>query len=401
MKGASYPNRHEMKRMLNPSMRSEGRRPGVATGRCRPWRARALAAACVVALLLGAGPAAAQSEPRTVTVLAFAESGDTAGLGIELYNALRTQIEFHRGYRLNDVPPQTLDELLLAVGCAELDRSCSELVADVVGTDLLAWGELRVDEARATLRMTMWDLESASELRSRSHIVGRADADFLVANHQAIGRSLLYGDEGTLEVTASPARARVTVAGVDRGTVPVTLTGLGFGLYTVRIEAPGHDAYEQVAVVDLGGAHVDATLRSVLVERERERERESLAVDPSVPQWILIGAGGAAVATGVVFMVQKNGTQDEFDDVVAERSLDRARAEELRDRGEQQARLANAFVASGAALVAAGVVWRVVNPGRMGEDRSSAGPGGSPLVRTRVGGFAGRGAGGVSLDLEF
>jgi len=70
--------------------------------------------------------------------------------------------------------------------------------------------------------------------------------------------------------------------------------------------------------------------------------------------------------------VASRGTQSQFDDVVAERELDRDRATSLADKGESQARAANALLVSGGALVAGAIVWIAV--GKSGDDQISAAP---------------------------
>lgn len=353
-----------------------------------------LLAACAFA---AAAPLHAQTPLTPVTVLAFTADGDTDGMEMELYNALRTQIEFHRDYRLNDVPPQSLDELLLAVGCAELDVECSQLVADIVGTQVLAWGSLSVDENYAALTMTLFDLELGTEIRSRSHIVAAADKGVLVQHHQVMGRSLLYGADGELRVTSAPDGARVYLNGQDEGLAPITVSGLAFGLHEVRVEADGYAPSTEVVVIDIGETEHHAVLRAPVVQREpRQRRERTSSMSPATPAWIAIGTGAALTATGVVFGVQSRSTQSEFDDVAAERVLDRERAMELQDQGERQARMSNVFVATGATVLVAGVVWRAV-VGRPDQDTASSGS----AQRPQLSGFAVRGGGGATLGLQW
>lgn len=53
-------------------------------------------------------------------------------------------------------------------------------------------------------------------------------------------RSAPQAGTGTLAVRSSPTGARVEVAGRPRRTTPVTVRGLPFGTYTVRVSLPGH-----------------------------------------------------------------------------------------------------------------------------------------------------------------
>ena len=275
---------------------------------------------------------------------------------MELYNALRTQIEFHQGYRLNDVPPQTLDELLMAVGCGGLDEQCSQLLAELVGTEFLAFGELLLNDEAATLGMTLFDLTTGQEVRTRSHSVDAENRGTLLEFHQVVGRSLLNEDEGSLSVEVFPEGASVFVNDEPQGAAPLTIEGLSYGLYSVRVEAEGFEGQEKLGIVDIGSGEVNFVL-SVPIEA-RDTARVEVA-SPYAP-WLLVGVGAAATGVGLYLGVQEGETQREFDALVAERSLDRPRAEELARDGQRQAALSNAFVSSGLVAVAGGVIWKVV-----------------------------------------
>lgn len=351
--------------------------------------------AIVVAALAYTSAGYAQSGPMPVTVLAFSDNGGSEGLAEAMYGALRTQVEFHREYRLNDVPAQPLDDLLLAVGCSELSEDCGDLVAELMGTRFLAWGDVADVGSEVHVTMVLWDLELAREVRTRVHALPEADAGLLTEHHQVVGRSLLYGDEGTLTVDALPEGARVTVDGRDVGNSPVTLDSLPFGFYRVEVESEAHEPFQTWAVVDLGGSRVTPTLGELVASRDRDRapavsegptDRTPVSAAPA--QWTLIGVGGAAAAAGLVFAIQKGQTQQEFDRVVTEQVLNRDRAEDLRAEGERQARLSNVFVATGLALVATGVIWRVVSPPDDSEENAF-----------RMGAWASRDGAGLSLRL--
>ena len=333
-------------------------------------------------------PSFATAQPASlVTVLAFTDStGGDGNTAEQLYNAVRAQIQLHREYSLNDVPAQTLDDLLLAVGCASLDSDCSTLVADIVQSEFLAWGELVANQERLGVRMVLWDLGAAEEVRSVTHLLDIESTTTLLEFDAVIGRSLLYGDDEELTVSSTPVGATVYVDGEERGVTPLVVS-VPLGIYDVELVAEGHRSARSTAMVDLGGGRVQATLELQPVDRTREG---NAAVGDLAP-WILVGAGGAMVVTGAVFGAQSKSTQREFDSVVAEQVLDRERAEDLQSTGESQATLSNVFIGAGAALLVGGVVWQVVG----GKDDQDA----EPAPWARVGGYVGDGGGGLTLTL--
>ncbi len=348
-------------------------------------------------VLIGAfaSSAWAQSPLTPVTVLAFDATGDLDEAAMEFFNGLRTQIEFHRDFRLNDVPPQSLDELLLAVGCTDLDVSCSQMVGDIVGTQVLAWGEYTVDESTATLSMTLFDLELATEIRTRTHVVPAESRGMLLQNHQVIGRSLLYGSEGSLNIVASEDGAQVFVNGEDMGAAPLHMADIPFGLYAVRVEADGFAPYDEIVVVDIGGATESVVLvAGAVASRGREprapRAPRDNAGGSNVGPWVVMGSGVALVAAGVVFGAQKNATQDEFDALVAQPVMDRDEAESLESRGQTQALLSNVGISVGAAALVGGLVWRLA---RGGQDADTG-----QTSRPQVNGYAAGDGGGLSVS---
>ncbi len=343
--------------------------------------------ALVVALVLlgSSAPASAQDEAQRVTVLSVTESGEATGLGDALHGAVRAQIEFHRGFTLDSVPSQSLDDLLLAVGCGTLDE-CADLLREIMETDLIAWGHVDVSEGTVSVQLTLWNLQTGMEIRRRSHVLGGVSPLFVREHRAVFARALLYGDEARMTVASFPEGATVEIDGEVVGTTPATLDGLSLGPHVVRVSEPGYAAREEVVVADLEEGLVNVVLRSERdVGRATREPREPM--NTGFLPWALIAAGSGMVAGGVVSGVQETQTQREFDDVVAERDLDRERAETLRDDGERQARLANALTAAGAVTIVAGVVWKVLSPAADDDSSSSASrpvtltPVVAPLVR--------------------
>ena len=108
----------------------------------------------------------------------------------------------------------------------------------------------------------------------------------------------------------------------------------------------------------------DARRRAADEERRR-REAEERRLHPPPPidtrpplqvygPWIAMGAGGAAVLTGVLFGVRASATHD---DAVA--SPIQRDAAELQHSAERSATIANVMFVVGGAAIASGLAWRV------------------------------------------
>jgi hypothetical protein len=66
---------------------------------------------------------------------------------------------------------------------------------------------------------------------------------------------------GTLSVTSSPAGADVYLDGVQKGTTPVTITGVPTGLHLIRVTLPGYEDYSS-RVITPNDKTVHASLKA-------------------------------------------------------------------------------------------------------------------------------------------
>jgi hypothetical protein len=89
------------------------------------------------------------------------------------------------------------------------------------------------------------------------------------------------------------------------------------------------------------------------------------------------GLGAAALITGGVFAVRTRSAQSQFDDAGCgdpTKQLDLAvfdQCTSLRDRGQREALLANALIASGGAVLAASVIVFILDPGNVERPRAT------------------------------
>lgn len=363
----------------------------------RASRLRPLAWLVAVLALCFAQSASAQSAPSTVTVLSFIADGEFDDLPSQYFNVLRAQIEFHPDYQLNDVPAQSLEEMLMFMGCPTLTVDCARDLRDAVGSDFLAWGEFHEDNGVTALRLVMWDLVAGQELRARTHAL-RNGRTLLRENAPLLARSLLYESGGALTVTSSPAAAQVFINEELRGVTPLTIENLPIGVYTVRLETTGYSPRSEVALVDLSPTAVDAVL-SAAVARRTEAADASNAQVGRIASYVILGAGVGLLGGGIAVGIAKNNTQDEFDALLAQPVFNRSEAEQLQDDGEGQALLSNLLIGAGAAAIVTGAVLAIVYRGS-NETAPAAAPA-ATSARPRVTPYVGVGGTGLQLDWTF
>ncbi len=296
---------------------------------------------------------------QTVTVLSFDGDVIPAEASTTFYGQLRAQIDFHGTYRLNDVPQQTFDDLMLSMGCLELDADCSAIIRDIIGSDYIAWGEFRAEQDGVEVALFLWNLETSQMERERVHPLPEA-GELTTQVAGLLSRSLLHDAPGQVTISSETDSALVFVNGELVGAPPVVLENQPIGRVLVRIEAPGMAAREELVAVDLTPTAVDWELVPAMAVREQREPRER---GPAlrIASISMLSAGAVALGTGIAFGASSVATQNEFDDALAQPVFDLAEVQSLQDRGESQAGLANIMVATGSALLVGGVITMVVD----------------------------------------
>lgn len=341
----------------------------------------------VFGCMLAAAPASGQSargDDASVTVVVLPAPAELSAQASNFYDVMRTQVEFHPAYDLNDVPEQSLDDLLLAMGCSVLDAECAAALGDVLEGDLLVSGAFYAESGSTSVRVDLVDLRTGAVVRSRSHAFADP-GESLVEFAALIARSVLYGDEGVIHLAITPAEATVTVAGTEYTGPEVVVAGLPIGLMEVSLVAEGYVPRTEVVAADRGDTVVTIAMQEGAAMRGRrsqppadepvvvaEGSGEAGPLEASPPPaprrrtalWTgvaLSAAGAGALAAGTALGVAEQSTQDEFDALIARPTFSRAEANALVDRGQSQAAGSTASFIAGGALVAGGLAAIVVD----------------------------------------
>ena len=335
----------------------------------RPNKTRWAIALFAVCALLAPGVSA---EELRVTVLEFdAPTAADEGRAAAFFGTLRTQVAYHPTLTLNDVPPQRLDDLLLAIGCYALDEACAAQLADIVGGDILVFGVIHDDEGSA---LEYFDMRSGTT----SHRAEVAPGQWprTPEGESVLARGVLWGPVGVLRVTSDPPGATVYFGDTELGETPLEASALPLRRSEVRVELEGYTSARRDVAVDIEPTAENFTLAvavaaDVTAAPSRQRERSNRAPSRTLPVVVATAGGlltGAGVATSALFA----NAQRDFDAETASLEFDAERALRLRDEGERYATLTNVLLPLGATALIGGTTWALLRRRTAGADAQVA-----------------------------
>ena len=331
-----------------------------------------------------------------IPAMAIAQSSVTVLLpeqfqvGDELTTQLREHlleaVTAHPDYTVSELPPQTLSQLLFALGCEEVDEECMSLAGEVLESDYLIWGDLGAAGQTYLVELTLYDFAANDEVIRLSRAIESTPEEF-VERLPIFARGVVYGEIGEVTIITTPPDAVVEFDSriVDQ-TSPVVLTGLEFGAHVLRVTRDEHYDHSEIVMIDVEGVTVAVDLTPLTEEIDVSTGR--------IWTWVTLGTGVAFVGAGMAFAFLTQSTQDSFDDEASRVQVDTARVQDLQDEGETNALLTNIFFGTGIAAIAAGVVLFFVE----GSDDSPQTDSDAPV--SVVPQFNSHGAG-ISLDIEF
>jgi hypothetical protein len=269
-------------------------------------------------------------------------------VALELYNAITEAIDNHPDYSLADIPPQTMSELQYAVGCPDDQEECLAELGPILETGYLLWGEVGSSGRAFLVELTLWDFVAREEV---FHYAKAMEGDLATFQRllPVLGRGAVYGRVGAIEIELEPSTANIEFDSqpIGGGEI-VQLTRLELGPHVVRVTAEGYFDYREEIVVDLD----PVSLRVELVPEQVEIGVES----GRLWTWVSLGAGIALTGAGVAFGLGEQSTQDQFDQEAARTQVNLGSLDILQADGENQALMANIFIGAGTAAIVTGII---------------------------------------------
>ncbi|MBN1946063.1 MAG: hypothetical protein JW797_10325 [Bradymonadales bacterium] len=164
----------------------------------------------------------------------------------------------------------------------------------------------------------------------------------------------LVGNQAILELVADRDDVQFSVDDTPLGQTPVVSYGLTPGPHTITATCPECQVATRQITLVAGRFTQENITPGLLSDYVSEPPGGRNMVLPSVT----LGTGIAMLGAGIAFGVMTQSTQEDFD-----ASTNYEEAEDLADKGETYATLANVFLFGGGAVAVAGIVLFFVGPG--------------------------------------
>jgi tetratricopeptide (TPR) repeat protein len=209
--------------------------------------------------------------------------------------------------------------------------------------------QLRIGDARAAVDLYEQYLREQPDAADRREVEDRIRQ--------------LRSRPGRLDVTSSPAGARVVVDGNPApGTTPLSVD-LAPGVHLVGLELDGHEVvWRRIGVEYASETALDETLVPLAAEAPRPGrvdEPRGARLRLTTPFWVMVGLGSAALVAGAISGSVSLAHQSEFREAV-DGGRDRDELEQLSEQGRLEALVADvAFGVAAAAGIAAIVLLLV------------------------------------------
>ncbi len=271
--------------------------------------------ACAALLTLSSPVLAQAAEPASSGSLKVAvlrtTQGDGGAAAEAIDGALLRDLGAIAGIESPTVSPIDYAEIQLTVGCSDEGRQCLSSIAQMVQVDAIVVRKLVVEPNRARLEIVYLDTTAADEPARAEHFGEGPDP-----------------------------------AGAFAGAVPSLVRRL-FGIpEPVSAAAP---AAEPGPAHETGGA----------VSTDTMPREEGGGVGPLT--WVALGAGVAALGTGIVLGLSANSSNDEYQSAPVDTADEREAALEKLDAAQGKGLAATILIPTGAALLALGATLLIID----------------------------------------
>lgn len=276
-------------------------------------------AALLTLLALPVFGAEDKQEQGDVTILEFETFNVDDEVVDRFYGALQDAVDGHEEMGVVAAGETNINDLILTLGCGEVTADCLQGLDEYVDGDRLLFGSLEQAEGVYMLSMQMFDFNKGEFVREVEDETVEADKESAVDQLEVVIESFLYGNVGTLEVTAEGVdEAVVFFDGDELGEAPLSAKRLPLGEHAVTLRTP--DGKEETEKVVL---RRDATERVEFGVEDKKEEDEGLdepgddgskaiaSGKSSLPGWLVSGAGAAGLAVGIVGSNMANNSNTE------------------------------------------------------------------------------------------
>jgi len=322
--------------------------------------------------LLVASSAFAQS----VAVLDVGGTSDVA-LRAEISDILLDAVENNPALTATDRRDLSSEEALLLLGCSQPNATCMEDLTLTLEVDRVVFSMVDDTSGTVIVRVVYFDSEVGMPLMDEQFAFNNAED----RTNLEMRLAAVISNRIVLEVVSDRSDVDIYVDGDLVGTAPVISLDLRPGRHTLEGRCGGCE--ETTLSIDLENGryyteHVNPA-EAVVVALPPVVEESS---GPNIVPIITIASGGALLLTGMTFGILTNTTQTQFDET---NSI--TEAEDLADKGDTYALLANIFLATGAAVTVTGIILMFTMDGGDEVDTSqTAGVQAAPWVGPRSGG---------------
>ena len=335
-----------------------------------------IAALCVLAgHLMIAAPASAEEVQRVLVVpLSGSTSGTLADLPAQLTGVLLRALDVHGA----DVTrgQTSLDDTLAIVGCTSRSATCLEQAATALEVDAIVFGAVQPGETPDTLSVSITLAIQGAEPMRRTIVVPATSTDDAVLAFAAeapglFGRRAMQRPDtetgaGTATDTATDTAADAGTRGEPRG-------------QRERRRRRARNGQTAEAEDDAGQALPDGTepgagdgTATLLPEGEDSGTDESQEPEQSPgwlsgfafdqvqrTSWVITGAGGGLMGTGVVFWMLARQRQGLVDDAPASTAAELEALEALEDGVRDRAFIGNTLFLAGAVTAGIGITFAI------------------------------------------
>lgn len=327
----------------------------------RPVSLAVLLACSIVAVFALGAPSPAQAQGRPLLVIPFEREQVSDDDYSRFIAQVRTDADQSSEYTVLPSVDQSLTDLLFAVGCAEPDPECMQLIGESFGAEVILYGSVWRNDRTLLQTVSLFDVTTgASALEVPIEETYDSDDpdeifDFMVATIQQI----FFPYTGELTIATAEPGAAVFFDGEPVGnteTGPLDLTGRPLGHHIITARQGELEVTKAVVLVHGRPANVTLNI-----------EEAAAAAGGNYGHlfsYAAFGVGGAALVGGMVLSYLTNSASDravELGDTKANPSLTSAETDEadsIRNSGPTFQLLQYIFYGLGtAAVVTGGVLY--------------------------------------------